>query len=136
MTRFGEIPPLLQIYKHIWQYIQGLFDAEGCIYLDKNKQTKFYISITQKKYPFILNKIKDFLGFGQIDKSNIVLKIFNKNDCLNFISLIKKDLIVKYNQIIAFEYFLINYDDENHKICYKRCEYFDGVSIRANNAKD
>ena len=25
VTRFGEIPPLLQIYKHIWQYIQGLF---------------------------------------------------------------------------------------------------------------
>lgn len=103
------------------EYIQGLFDAEGCIYVDKNKQTKFYISITQKKYPFILNKIKDFLGYGQIDKSNIVFKIFNKNDCLNFISLVKKDLIVKYNQIIAFEYFLINYDDENHKICYKIC---------------
>ena len=103
------------------EYIQGLFDAEGCIYIDKNKQSKFYISITQKKYPFILNKIKDFLGFGQIDKNNIVFKIFNKSDCLKFISLVKKDLIVKYNQIIALEYFLINYNQENHQICYRKC---------------
>jgi hypothetical protein len=103
------------------EYIQGLFDAEGCVYIDKNKQTKFYISITQKKYPFILNKIKDFLGFGKIDVNNIVFKIFNKNDCLTFISLVKEKIIVKYNQIIAFEHFLINYDEDNHKICYKIC---------------
>jgi hypothetical protein len=107
------------------EYIQGIFDAEGCIYLDKNKKTKFYISITQKKYPIILEKIKDFLGFGHIE-GNIVFKIFKKSDCLKFILLVKQGLIVKYNQIIAFETFINSIgdndkNDEIYKLCYQKC---------------
>jgi hypothetical protein len=106
------------------EYIQGLFDAEGCVYLDKQKPSKFYMSITQKTYPYILHKIKDFLGFGYIE-GNIVYKIFKKSDCLEFIALIKEKLIVKYNQVLAFETFLQaenkTIKEEMHKICYKIC---------------
>ena len=101
------------------EYISGLFDAEGCLFINKNCK-KYYISITQSKYPYILYKMKDFLNFGVIDKEN-KYKIYSKENCLKFIEYTKKYLIVKYNQACAFERFL-NTDDliikeEMYKIC-------------------
>jgi hypothetical protein len=75
------------------EYISGLFDAEGCLFINK-KCKKYYISITQSKYPYILYKIKDFLNFGVIDKEN-KYKIYSKENCLKFIEYTKKYLIVK-----------------------------------------
>jgi len=86
-------------------YIAGLFDAEGCCYINTNNYNKFYISIVQKNNPEILNEIVKFIGIGNISE-NYRLKIYNKKDCLLFISLIKHILIVKYNQVEAFESFL------------------------------
>ena len=88
------------------EYIQGLFDAEGCFYIDKKSIHKYYISITQKNNPFILEQIQSFFGFGKIDKTRIVYRATGKKDCLEFIRQVKSDLIVKYNQAIAFETFL------------------------------
>jgi len=101
-------------------YIQGLFDAEGCFYIDKNNSTnKFKISITQKSYPKILEKIKEFLGFGNICTHKYV--IYNKLDCLKFIALIKDGLIVKYNQLVAFETYLLTDNKELKIEMYKIC---------------
>jgi hypothetical protein len=101
------------------EYISGLFDAEGCLFINK-KCKKYYISITQSKYPYILYKIKDFLNFGVIDKEN-KYKIYSKENCLKFIEYTKKYLIVKYNQACAFETFLktddMNVKEEMYKIC-------------------
>lgn len=101
-------------------YIQGLFDAEGCIYIDKNTH-KFHISIAQKNYPRLLLEIQHFLGFGKV--YNVQFCINKKEDCLKFIELMKSGVIVKYNQVIAFETFL-NTDvpaikNEMYKICNK-----------------
>ena len=49
------------------EYIAGLFDAEGCFYINNNKFT-YVISISQKNHPLILNKISQFLGFGETKK--------------------------------------------------------------------
>jgi hypothetical protein len=87
------------------EYIQGLFDAEGCFYIDKTKISKYKISLTQKIHPQILNEIQRFLGFGKVTFENKYV-IYNKENCLQFIELIKNGLIVKYNQAIAFETFL------------------------------
>ena len=101
-------------------YILGITDAEGCFYINKNKITSFYISISQKNHPKVLEKIKEFLGFGNIEK-NIDYTISSKSDCLKFISLVKNGLIVKYNQAIAFEKYLLT-DDKTIKMeMYKIC---------------
>jgi hypothetical protein len=104
------------------EYISGLFDAEGCIYINKQKYTKFYISITQKNHPLILHEIVQHLGFGSIDGEQ-KFKIYKKSDCLQFIRLIKNHLIVKYNQAIAFETFVetndTNIKDQMYAICNK-----------------
>jgi hypothetical protein len=101
-------------------YIQSLFDAEGCFYINKNKITSFYISIAQKNHPIVLEKIKEFVGFGKIEQ-NMEFVISSKSDCLKFISLVKNGLIVKYNQAIAFEKYLLT-DDKTIKLdMYKIC---------------
>jgi len=101
------------------EYISGLFDAEGCLFINKTCK-KYYISITQTKYPYILHQIKEFLGFGVVDKEN-KYKLYSKENCLKFIEYTKKHLIVKYNQACAFENFLMTDDmkvkEEMYKIC-------------------
>jgi len=102
------------------EYIAGLFDAEGCLYISSKKNSKYYISITQKSYPGVLVHILSLLNFGTID-SEKKFKIYKKQDCLKFIELIKPHLIVKYNQAIAFKLFLETYDNEIKKEMYKIC---------------
>jgi len=103
-------------------YISGLFDAEGCLYINKNNYNKFYISITQKQFPILIHKIIDYLKFGNIDE-NFRFKIYNKSHCLKFIEIIKNKCIVKYNQIIAFETFLITNDHNIKSKMYNICNY-------------
>ena len=110
------------------QYIQGLFDAEGCIFINIEK-FYFRLSISQKNHPNILDSIKQFLGFGKVYNYNFI--IYNKNDCLKFTQLIKNGLIVKYKQACAFETFLTTNDksikEEMYKICNEEkheIEYF------------
>jgi hypothetical protein len=95
------------------EYVSGLFDAEGCIYINLKKYSKSYISITQKNHPDVLVYISKLLGFGTIDCEQ-KFKIYKHADCLKFINLVKDNLIVKYNQALAFETFLIT-DDKNIK---------------------
>ena len=101
------------------EYIQGLCDAEGCIYIDKNRINKFYISIAQKNHPVVLKKIKEFLGYGNINLDEFI--ICNKADCLKFIALMNPGLIVKYNQAVAFETYLTTDSIEIKKEMYKIC---------------
>lgn len=102
------------------EYIQGLFDAEGCIFIDSKNMNKYRISIAQKNYLDILHEIQKFLNFGSV-KESCKYVIYNKNDCLKFIQFIKNGLIVKYNQACAFETFLTTSDklikQEMYKIC-------------------
>jgi len=94
------------------EYIQGLFDAEGHLFLsykktddNKPKFTKaVYMKITQKNHPEILPKIQEFLGFGKVSDYNYYVDTFE--DCLKLTVLLKDGLIIKYNQICAFEQYL------------------------------
>jgi len=108
------------------EYVQGLFDAEGCVYINKNNYNNYTISIAQKNHPTILHEIQKLLGFGKVNKYDLL--ITKKKDCLQFIQLMKIGVIVKYNQVIAFETFLQTTDliikeqmyritnEEKHKI--------------------
>jgi len=114
-----NILPILQLQRVNIEYIQGLFDAEGCFYI-KNNNYNYTISLSQKNHPLILHKIKEFLGFGKVVQ-NILFNITKKTDCLRFTLLMKPGLIVKYKQAIAFETFLqtndINIKKEMYRIC-------------------
>jgi hypothetical protein len=101
------------------EYISGLFDAEGCFFIDTNNYNKFYISISQKNHPLILQEIVNFLGFGKVYSCKY--KIYKRSDCLKFIQLIKNHLIVKYNQAEAFETFLITSDMDIKEQMYTIC---------------
>ncbi len=114
------------------EYIQGLFDAEGCCFIKRNT-CDFKISIAQKKYPAILETIVEFLGYGKVYGKDLI--IYKKSNCLKFIALIKNGLIVKYNQAIAFEKYLLSDDmtvkEEMYKICNEekhKIEHFTKVN--------
>ena len=100
------------------EYIAGLFDAEGCLFINKDLNN-ISISISQKNHPQILNAIVKFLGFGKVYINKY--EIFNKTDCLKFIQLVKTYLIVKYNQAIAFETFLQTNDIKIKEQMYSIC---------------
>jgi hypothetical protein len=100
------------------EYIAGLFDAEGCIYI-KNNTFSFCISIAQKNHPKILHEIVKFLGFGKVETYEF--KIYKKDDCLKFIQLIIPHLIVKFNQANAFQIFLNTRKISMKEIMYKIC---------------
>jgi hypothetical protein len=102
------------------EYISGLFDAEGCFYISSKKYTKFYISITQKNNPILLEHILNKFGFGIVD-SEKKFKIYKKEDCLKFIQIVKNNLIVKYNQANAFETFLQTESTFIKEKMYKIC---------------
>jgi len=102
------------------EYIQGLFDAEGCIFIDIKNMNNYRISIAQKNYLDILYEIQKFLNFGSV-KECCKYVIYNKNDCLKFINLIKNGLIVKYNQACAFETFLTTNNKSIKEEMYKIC---------------
>ena len=120
------------------EYISGLFDAEGCFYIRKNKKYGFYISIAQKNHPSILHAIKNYLGFGKVLQYEFIL--YNKKDCLKFIQLIKYHLIVKYNQAEAFEIFLktndINIKEQMYKICNREKHEIELFTDLNQNDKD
>ena len=123
------------------EYISGLFDAEGCFYINPKNLTKFYISITQKNNPIVLENILNKLGFGIID-SEKKFKIYKKEDCIKFIHLIKNNLVVKYNQATAFEKFLQTDNslikEEMYKICNEekhKTEHFTDLN-QSNKGKD
>jgi hypothetical protein len=102
------------------EYIRGFFDAEGCIYIDGKNMNKYKISITQKNYPDILYEIQKFFGYGFVtDEYKFV--IYSKNDCLKFIQSIKNGIIVKYNQVCAFETFLTTDNKDTKEEMYKIC---------------
>jgi hypothetical protein len=102
------------------EYIAGLFDAEGCIFIEYTLK-KIKILISQKNHPKILYEIVKFLNFGKVSTSYLI--IYKKSDCLKFIQLVKPYLIVKYNQALAFETFLETTDnnikEEMYTICNK-----------------
>jgi hypothetical protein len=101
-------------------YISGLFDAEGCIHIDKNNFSKYYISISQKNHPRILQEIHSLFGFGIVE-NNVDYVIYKKTDCLKFIRFIRDNLVVKYNQVILFERFLTTNDNDIKYQVYNLC---------------
>lgn len=60
------------------------------------------------------------MGFGKSECNNC-FTIRKKSDCLKFISLVKNGLIVKYNQAIAFETYILTDDPSVKKNMYKIC---------------
>lgn len=114
-------------------YISGLFDAEGCLYINKNNTNKHYISITQTTYPAVLTKIQEYLGYGNIDYEEGKLKIYSKENSLKFIELVENNLIVKYNQTQYFKTYLLSDDSDVKYKMYEKCNYEKHVNEEYSN---
>jgi hypothetical protein len=97
------------------EYICGLFDAEGCVYIDKQVSNRS-ITIAQKNHPQLLHRIANILGYGHVYET--CYTITKSEDCMKFISMAKPHVIVKYNQLVAFELFLRTTDVNDKKSLY------------------
>jgi hypothetical protein len=100
------------------EYIAGLFDAEGCIYI--NSKFNVRITIAQKNHPSLLHEIVNFLGFGKVcDICKYTL--YKHEHCLKLIRLMLPHLIVKYNQANAFIIMLTTTDATIKQSMYQIC---------------
>lgn len=100
------------------EYIAGLFDAEGCIYI--NSKFNVRITIAQKNHPILLHEIVNFLGFGKVcDTCKYTL--YKHEHCLKLIRLMLPHLIVKYNQANAFITMLTTTDTIIKQSMYQIC---------------
>lgn len=81
-------------------YIIGLFDAEGCVYLYENKTktriTGFKLDISQGGDIELLKSIQKFLGFGTISGHKWTI---TNSKYLDFIMNIEKKSIIKKKQL-------------------------------------
>ena len=100
------------------EYIQGLFDGEGCInidrhrYITKNKTlTKyFYLNMSiSNKNAECLRRVKEFLGYGTIyyEKKTQVYKLyFNEKESVELLNHIGSGLIVKREEVKLIKDFM------------------------------
>jgi hypothetical protein len=120
------------------EYISGLFDAEGYIYINYKKidnKIRFnrgvYMKITQKNHPIIIDKILEYLNFGK--KSEYIYYVDNFENCKKLLEIVKDNVIVKYNQIIAFDEYLTTRLNKNDiltdEINLKRCELYKIINM-------
>jgi hypothetical protein len=71
------------------------------------------MKITQKSHPQIIKEIHKFLNFGKINDYIYYVDTFE--DCLKLTNIIKDNLIIKENQINAFEEYLKTQLNKNEK---------------------
>ncbi len=128
------IKPIYDFSKLNIEYIAGLFDAEGYIYIKKLKSNNHYsggicVKLTQKNHPEILYAICDFMNYGDVS-DNIYYYVDTFELIYDFLNKILPYTIVKYNQILATLTYIDSsklmihkkYNDNVHQIrdlCYK-----------------
>jgi len=134
-SNLNKIPENYDFNRFNEQYICGLFDAEGCLSIEYKKidnEIRFtkgiYMKITQKNHPEIIRKIYEYLKVGRID-TEYIYKIENFTDCFYLINILKNNLIVKENQLNAFEEYIseplkLNNTKYNEKIHLKRLNIY------------
>ena len=82
-------------------YIAGLLDAEGNVHFQNapGKTRAYYVKITQKSVPEIIEVMQVYLGFGRIDKSEPYrLRFSNKIDIIALWERVSPFLVVKKSQ--------------------------------------
>jgi len=128
-----------------WDYIAGFFDGEGNIHVYRSKgsysngdiQFALMIRIYQKS-EFILNEIKDFLGYGSIYKYKrtgvFELTFSKKEDVKHFLNAIQNKIILKKEQIdYVLKFYDFNKGNHNRLFDIKKFRSFvirEGVNTR------
>ena len=130
-------------------YIAGIFDAEGCIGIMRRNNTvitpTLYAQISQKNHPIILEKIKEYLGFGKI-KDDLKWHTDKYDDLDIFLNHIEGKIIIKQYQYICFKEFLdsckkfgsvLTTDELNHRLFLHKeihdDKHIDRLSINTTN---
>lgn len=88
------------------EYVAGLFDAEGCVFIykpgDNNKKVdQFYLNICQKNHPIVLDEIARFLGYGH--KCDYTWVVNAWQDKLKFVMDMIPRTIVKKAQLLSLK---------------------------------
>lgn len=119
------------------EYIAGLFDAEGCVYINKTCKSSC-ISLVQKNNIPLIHHIRSYLSYGKV--RNHTYYISSRADCLKFISSIHQHTIVKYNQLVAMQTYLTTDNkiikEQMYRICNKekhQTEIFDNLNQTLDN---
>lgn len=92
-------------------FVRGFFEAEGSIYIGKNKANDVRI-IMYQKYPEVLSKIKEFLEnhgisgeiYGQYKNGKNTIHrliIFHRQNSIKFLEVINPNPILKFNAKIS-----------------------------------
>jgi hypothetical protein len=77
-------------------YIAGLLDAEGNIYYNKTDKVRYYVKITQKCDPTLINHIRTYLGYGQISASELYrIRFSSRQTVKDLWDRIKGHIIIK-----------------------------------------
>lgn len=80
-------------------YIAGIFDAEGYVGVSLKNKRLDRIQIAQKNEPIVLSYIKEYLGYGKVDKTDIGWNVYTKSFRLDFMERVFPYLIVKSDQV-------------------------------------
>jgi len=120
-----------------WGYIAGFFDGDGCITFSGNRWIVSLRNINRD----VLEKIRDFMGFGNLYFSNISSLTVSMRDVPKFIenvlpfSIVKKDLLLKVKEELKTKkwhpnYKLQDFSKEELKETLEKMYHDEKLSIR------
>ena len=81
VTRFGEIPPLWQLFKSLWQYISGLFGFGQSFQIPLAQFVCLWTNFNCFKWPNIENTIWSSGHTGHTGSKNVTLFYFKCEMC-------------------------------------------------------
>lgn len=111
-------------------YIAGLFDAEGCICVSLKNKRLIRIKISQKNEPNVLYFIKEYFGYGEVDKKNSIWYVLTKSFRLDFMKRVYPYLIVKSEQVrLAIKYYTKGITKEEKSEIFDLLQYHKHNSI-------
>jgi len=93
------------------EYLSGFFDGDGCISIRKGSTNRYVCQASiGQKFPRVLRKIKNFLGYGKIrlnrKRGSYYFWVSRLSEIQSFIELILPYSIVKRSQLVEADKFL------------------------------
>lgn len=102
-----------------WIYIAGLFDAEGCIICNVSDKKRYNLYLTQKNHMDLLDKIREYIGYGKVMSSDYRIVISTMPNIIHFLEQVIPYLIVKRKQAES----MLTYVTRRHNMSKSHPDY-------------